>query len=172
MEFLLGILPTDKADTAPHNPQSFVKAFHEVILSTMFKTMLGKLWDLVPHKTYVQNTKITHEFIDFYIDEAMKSKEKDLDSQTQVRKRSMIQSLSDQTEDREHIRNQILQGMLASGETISALLGNTILLLSKHPSYWEQIRELAESRKKDLEDFDFLHDCPLVQNILREGKSN
>jgi cytochrome P450 len=116
---------------------------------------------------------MTHDLIDFYINEALDSKSTSGDSEgdksAMTSKNSLVHSLSSQTDDRLHIRGQIIQGMLASGETISALLGNTLLLLSRHPVYWQRIRDecLAGS---DTSDFDTLLNFTLVQNIFRECK--
>ena len=174
MDFLLGILPTDTAYEAPHKPEFFIEAFHDAIFRTMFRVMLGKFWALAPKSKYFNNCKVSHKFIDFYVNEALEEKHslptyKENDTRP-VPKQSMIRSLSEQTNDRDHIRSQILQGMLASGETISALLGNTLLLLSRHPSYWQQIRVEALQGGSSLYNFDSLHDCKIVQNILRECK--
>ncbi|KAF4624127.1 hypothetical protein G7Y89_g14046 [Cudoniella acicularis] len=172
MDFILGILPTDKiSGEAPYTPIVFIEAFHDAIFRTMLRTMLGRLWILAPKAKYLRNCKISHEFIDFYVHEALREKvplRGDNEEKT-VPKQSMIRSLSAQTDDRNHIRSQILQGMLASGETISALLGNTLLLLSRHPRYWQIIRTEALERGSSGYTFDALQDCKVVLNILKES---
>jgi cytochrome P450 len=45
----------------------------------------------------------------------------------------MIQGLIEQTDDIEYIRSQILQGMMASQETIAVLISNARFLLARHP---------------------------------------
>jgi cytochrome P450 len=173
MKFLLGILPNSESTRSPYRLQTFLPAFHNAVSLTMFRVLLGRLWKIVPKTAYLRDCQMTHDLIDFYINEALDSKSTSGDSEgdksAMTSKNSLVHSLSSQTDDRLHIRGQIIQGMLASGETISALLGNTLLLLSRHPVYWQRIRDecLAGS---DTSDFDTLLNFTLVQNIFRECK--
>ncbi|KAH6663753.1 cytochrome P450 [Halenospora varia] len=172
MDFLLGILSTDETPReAPCTPQVFLVSFQDAIVRTMFRILLGRFWVLAPKAKYLRNCKVSHDFIDFYVNEAMQDNKplRGDDAVEAIPKQSMIRGLSAQTDDKHHIRSQILQGMLASGETISALLANTLLLLSRYPSYWQKIRTEALKRGSKLADFDALQDCKLVQNILRES---
>lgn len=118
----------------------------------MFKILLGKAFKLVPQTKYLNACNIVHEYLDYYVDQALveagassAKSEKGLDNATKL---SMIRSLSVQTNEREYIRNQILQGMMASQETVSALLGNACFLLSRHPKYWQRLHN--ETKDKDM----------------------
>jgi hypothetical protein len=173
MKFLLGILPNAESTRSPYKLQTFLPAFHNAIFLTMFRVLLGRLWKIVPKMAYVRDCQITHDFIDFYVNEALEPNSTSGDSEgnksAMTSKNSLVHSLASQTEDRLHIRGQIIQGMLASGETISALLGNTFFLISRHPVYWQRIRDECLARG-DISDFDTLLNCALIQNILRECK--
>jgi cytochrome P450 len=136
----------------------------------MFRILLGRLWSLVPQTRYMRVCKITHDYIDYSIDQALlgsdqKSSIEDA-SYEQKKHPSMLAGLSLQTDDREFIRSQIIQGMMASQETTSALLGNACFLLSRHSRYWHHIR-LAVAQQEYF-DFDTLLDLKLIQNILLE----
>ncbi|KAF2256069.1 putative cytochrome 52A12 [Trematosphaeria pertusa] len=72
-------------------------------------------------------------YLDYYVDQALveagassAKSEKGLDNATKL---SMIRSLSVQTNEREYIRNQILQGMMASQETDGVLMYWSVLRL-------------------------------------------
>lgn len=82
---------------------------------------------------------------------------------------SLLSGLSTQTGDRLFIRSQILQGMMASQETTSALLGNACFLLSRHPKYWQQIRLVVTRYDVNDLSFDALLNLTVVQNILMES---
>jgi cytochrome P450 len=138
----------------------------------MFRILLGRLWSLLPQKRYLRVCKTTHEYLDYSIDQALSS-----DVETESRGHgasrgatpSLLASLSSQTDDRLFIRSQILQGMMASQETTSALLGNPCFLLSRHPKYWQQIRLAISSYELGDFEFDMLLNLKVVQNILVES---
>ncbi|KAF1918279.1 cytochrome P450 [Ampelomyces quisqualis] len=73
------------------------------------------------------------------------------------------------TDDRDFIRSQILQGMMASQETTSALLGNACFLLSRHPAYWQKIRDATSNHDLSYFDFDALLNLKIVRNIIHEA---
>ncbi|KAI0905790.1 hypothetical protein F4823DRAFT_566440 [Ustulina deusta] len=57
----------------------------------------------------------------------------------------LIEFLAASSDDVQFIRSQIIQGMMASQETTSALLGNTIFLLARHPKI------LATNTRRDFD---------------------
>lgn len=59
--------------------------------------------------------------------------------------------------------------MMAAQETTSSLLGNAVFLLSRHPSYWGQVRKEVLA-KGDMLKFDTLLNSKMLQNILLESK--
>jgi cytochrome P450 len=121
----------------------------------MFRMRLGRLWSLLPQGR-VCNT--THDDIDYAIAQAVNegggnNAEDSVSDEPRRQPPSMLAGLLLQTDNREFIRSQILQGMMASQETTSALLGNACFLLSRHPKHWQQIRKAV--LEHDLCDFDF-----------------
>ena len=168
----MSIIPNENTYEAPHTLESFIGAFYDAIQRTMFRVILGKLWIFAPKAIYFKNCKISHKFIDYYVNEALGQKDCSVTAVNhdlrRAQKQSMIRSLSEQTGDRLHIRSQILQSMLVLRETISILLRNTFLFLSRHPSCWEQICNEAKNAGAELYKFDSLHDCKPIQNILCE----
>jgi cytochrome P450 len=168
--FLLGVDPTDgSAEGAPYSPKEFISSFHDALQYTLFRILLHKVWFLIPQSKYLRACRITHEYLDYYIEEALNKKEVSTltndNPLTNAKSTSLLAGLAIQNEDRGLIRNQILQGMMASQETTSTLLGNACFLLARHPKYWQQIR--LASQGLDL-DFDTLLDLTLVRNILLE----
>ncbi|KAJ4347351.1 uncharacterized protein N0V89_011292 [Didymosphaeria variabile] len=161
LHFLVGIDPRQEAPGAPCTPAKFIDAFHEAKDLTMLRMLLGRAWKLVPQFRYLNACRTTHEYIDYYVDQA----QRELDKVTGI---SILHVLAKQTDDKEYIRNQILQGMLASQETTSALLGNACFLLARHPQYWTNLRSLALSKNIQEWTFDTLSTCKPIQNILLE----
>jgi cytochrome P450 len=135
----------------------------------MIKLALGRF---MPQTKYRKACSTAHAYLDFQADqvfqEAEISKKSSINNLNNTKKLSMIEVLSAQSDDRSYIRSQILQGMMASQETTSALLGNAMLLLSRHPSYWAQLRAAALDNAVDSLSFDAILNSKMVQNILLE----
>jgi len=128
----------------------------------MFRILLGKAWVLVPQKKYLDACKVAHQYLIYYIDLALSNRE------GSIKSHSLLASLSQQTEDRDFIRNQILQGMMASQETTSALLGNACFLLARHPQYWQELRSTSQVSQGEELTFETLLNIKIIQNILFE----
>lgn len=110
----------------------------------MFRVILGRAWRLLPQGGYVKTCAEAHGFLDYYISRAFKK----VDGQ---QKRSLIQTLSVQTEDANFIRSQVIQAMMAAQDTTSELLTNALFLLARHPRYWQELcSEFAEKVEDDL----------------------
>ncbi|KAI0379219.1 cytochrome P450 alkane hydroxylase-like protein [Hypomontagnella monticulosa] len=169
LHFLLGI-SSDEEQRAPCTPGQFVDAFHTALFWTMIRIMLGRAWRFVPRSRYLRACNIAHSFLDHYVDLAVAgttiSSKK---SPNHVPRRSLMQVLSSQTDDQDLIRSQVLQGMMASQETTSSLLGNAFFLLSRHPAQWKRVREEVLAKGDDLLNFDSLLNSKVLQNVLYES---
>jgi len=174
LRFLLGGNPTNGMEEAPISSETFINAFHDALFGTGLRVMLGRAGFLAPKAQYLNGCKVAHEFLDFYVNQALveklpSSSQSELPEPGKIGQRSMIQGLAAQTDDRHYIRSQILQGMMAAQETTSALLGNTLFLLSRHPSNWQQIRSEALQKGQSLLTFDALSASKPIQNVLLES---
>lgn len=169
IKFLLAVDPTKKMAGAPQTSKDFIAYFHDALNLTMFRAMLGPLWFLFPQMRYKKVCRANHDYIDYAIDLALRkdAEANDLSDSAPVDNKhlSLIGGVTAQTEDRYIIRSQIIQGMMASQETTSSLLGNACFLLSRHPSHWQDIRAAAQYANLD---FDTLLNLEVVQNVLRE----
>lgn len=169
LNFLLGISSDDRHNDAPCTPDEFVDAFHDALFLTMIRMMLGRVWRLLPQGRFHRVCNTAHSFLNHYVDQAV-GQTGVADSDThESKKRSLVQDLSLQSDDQGFIRSQILQGMMASQETTSSLLGNALFLLSRHPSHWTQIRNEVIT-KGDMLDFDTLLNSKVLQNSLLESE--
>jgi cytochrome P450 len=164
VKFLLGVDPTKSLAGAPHSSQNFIDYFHEAMSLTMHRLLLGPLWIFSPKTRYRKVLKANHDYIDYVVDLALED-----DTSQQSKQPSLLRGLSSQTSDRIYIRNQIIQGMMASQETTSSLLGNTFFLLSRHTAYWHKLRAAVSTHALRDFDFDMLMNFKIVQHILLES---
>lgn len=169
LNFLLGISPDDTQSDAPCTPDEFVDAFHDALFLTMVRTLTGSAWRLFPQGRFRRVCNTAHSFLNHYIDQATSQTGVPDSDPGHSKKRSLVQDLSLQSDDQGFIRSQIIQGMMAAQETTSSLLGNALFLLSRHPSYWDQVRNEFLANDKML-NFDTLLNSKILQHILLESK--
>ena len=146
---------------------TFLKDFHDAMFLCGMRIVLGRFRVLIPKKKLEKACASPHSFLNFYIDKAVTQKGTASADDTAS---SMIKGLVEQTEDRIEIRNQTLQVLMASSDTISILLSNTVLLLAQHPSIWKQIRDEVLSKGQDLFAIESLNAPGILRNSLYEGE--
>lgn len=133
----------------------------------MVRMLLGPLWKIFPKGKYLRVCKTAHSYLDYYVRLALDSDVAEAHKSSSGQ-RSLVQSLSSQSDDIAFIRSQVLQGMMASQETTSALLGNAFFLLARYPAIWHQVREEVLAKGEALFDFDALLGSRTLRNVLLE----
>ena len=180
--FLLGqpfeVVAGEESVETPVDAKTFLEAFHSAERGVGIRLMLGRASILVPKSKWLDTCGVVHRFIDYYVDKTMDEQKMEYsgprkqsidDSPTPFHK-SLLQGLGEQTQDKTEIRNQILQGLMASQDTTSVLLSNTVFLLSRHSLIWNQFRQEVLSLQSVQLTFDLLKSLKLLRNILYECK--
>ncbi|CAF9905989.1 hypothetical protein IMSHALPRED_004040 [Imshaugia aleurites] len=174
--FLTGLstLSSDGTLEGPFDVKTFMKTFHDGLFGTGLRIFLGRLTFLAPKTKRLASCEKTHQFLDFYIERALARKQNSnlerspSGSIIDAKPRSMLESLAQETSNKVEIRSQIIQGMMASQETTSVLVNNTLFLLSRHASTWNQLRDEISSAGPENLTYDSLSASKLIQNILFE----
>jgi cytochrome P450 len=133
----------------------------------MFRTLLGRAWKLLPQAKYVQTCATAHNFVDFYVEKALQEQGQE---QTSPTKRSLMKGLSSQTDDKDYIRYQVIQAMMAAQDTTSELLTNAFFHLARNAEYWTQLRAEVTEAGDEIFEVDRLTSSKLINNILLESK--
>ena len=105
----------------PERSYEFLNAFHYAQQGTGKRLQLGKLAFLYRDKKYYESIKIAHEFIDRYVDKAVKYREShstlldatpsnSLEQVASGNKIVLLNEMAMETSNREELRNQILHG--------------------------------------------------------------
>ncbi|KAF7526671.1 hypothetical protein G7054_g10698 [Neopestalotiopsis clavispora] len=161
LHFVLGVDPMDQSRGAPLTADGFVQKFHKALTYSMFRSLLGPLWALVPKGTFFQVCAEAHGYLDHYIDQALAKPDS-------LKSRSLIQGLASQTNDQIFIRSQVIQAMMAAQDTTSELLTNALFLLARNPKYWAELRAEFVNRPESELSAECLVKCSILGNILRE----
>jgi cytochrome P450 len=145
-----------------------VEAFQTALMGTGLRVMLGEWQNLAPKSKFQEACRLAHQYLEHFIQQARNQNRKERGYEPGSKTRSMIQGLTEQTDDIRYIRSQILQGMMASQETTAVLISNAMFLLARDPKEWDKLRvEVANIGDKIL-DFDTLSTSKVLQNILSE----
>lgn len=180
MEFLLGqrfdVLENERPNGIP-DASAFLKALHAAQFwanMRIFFGFLGRICSTVIWRPYLRTV---HRFVDHYVKLALQqsSLEKNqplgdkADLGTPHQSQNLVSALALQTDDPIEIRWQIIQSLLLMHETTSTLLSNTLFLLSRHPSIWEQLRKDLQYMNPAMT-MTKLGQCRTLQNVLKECK--
>ena len=133
---------------------------------------LGPFKYLLPDRKWRDACAITHRFAEYYVDQGLEYREKllakKLDPSDSRKANILLYNMVEETGDRIFLRNQILQGLIASQDTTSSLLGNIFFLLARNPDVWQMLRTEVLSVGDTL-DYNTLMTMEYLQNILKEG---
>ncbi|KAF2009358.1 cytochrome P450 [Aaosphaeria arxii CBS 175.79] len=172
LSFILGPHPFEVSASAPLTPDEFVRSFHDGLLYSMFRTVLGRVWNILPQAKYINACVRTHEFIDYYVEKMF-----DDNFTTGVINNagssmrnlpSLMQALSSPTNDRDYIRYQVIQGLMAAQDTTSELLTNSLFLLARQSKYWERLRTEVTQQADAFFQVDKFTKSTLIRNVLLE----
>lgn len=156
----------------PPHAAGFLKAFHEALSGTGLRIGLGPFKHLLPNKKWREACAITHRFADHYVNQGLEYRQKflskELDPSETSKANILLYNMVEETGDRIFLRNQILQGLVASQDTTSSLLGNVFFLLARHPSVWQKLRCEVLS-VNDTQDYGTLMKLEYLKKVLKEG---
>ncbi|KAI5456123.1 cytochrome P450 [Mariannaea sp. PMI_226] len=142
-EFLLGC--DIKSLTTPIQP--FAEAFNQVqhIQSIIART--SKARHLYPKYAFWRHLRVVHEFIDFYIERALRLSPEELAAKSSGdHNYTFLHALAGFNRDRIFLRDQIMSILIASRDTTACILSWALYELGRHPEAVTKLRaELLET---------------------------
>jgi cytochrome P450 len=134
------------------------------------RVILKRLGGLVRHKKFRDSCRAVQEFTDKRIMKAL-NRNKATKSAHERKRIYLVDEFSDDTNDVETVRNQLLNIFFAARDTISIALGHAFFFIARRPEVWDHLRE--EVKDLTLEDLTFerLRSLKYVQSVLKEGMS-
>ena len=83
----------------------------------------------------------------------------------------MIYELAKQTGDRDLLRDQIVNMLLAARDTTAGLLSFTFLILGRHPEEWEKTRADVLEHYTEPLTYSALKKMTYLRHVLQESRS-
>lgn len=141
------------------------------------RSRFEKLAFMVNNKETQHSDKQVHEFVDKFVDRALKTAKNEKSAPVDAEKSShyvFLNALADVTQDPIELRSQLLNILLAGRDTTASLLSWTFLMLARHPEVFNKLRETiietfgTYSNPQNLT-FSALKSCQYLQYVMNEA---
>ncbi|KAG7148460.1 Cytochrome 52A12 like protein [Verticillium longisporum] len=166
-DFLLG--KDVKSMSTPR--QDFAEAFNEVQRVQSIIARSNGLRRFVPRASFRRGLRVINDFVNQYIDRALRLSPEELSSKTKSDKDyTFLHELACFTQDRKVIRDQLVAVLLAGRDTTACTLSWTIYELSRQPELVRKLRdEILQHVGPDREPtYADLKSMKYLQNVMNE----
>jgi cytochrome P450 len=166
-DFLLG--KDVKSLSTPR--QDFAEAFGEVQRVQNLISRAGPLNPFVPRKTFWSGIKTINEFVNVYIERALRLSPAELESKTKGDAGyTFLHALAGFTHDRKVLRDQLVAVLLAGRDTTASTLSWTLYELARHPECVRRLRDEVRSvvGPERTPTYDDLKSMRYLQNVMNE----
>ncbi|KAL9133460.1 MAG: hypothetical protein Q9175_005360 [Cornicularia normoerica] len=123
----------------------FVQAIHNAQAGCEDRWRLGLFTNLFPNREFFNNVKRVHNFIDQHVERAMGlhnvSNGKPEAGNCEGDRRIFLSELSQFSNDRQFLCDEILTTFSAAFVPVAALITNLFFVLARKPNVWELLRE-------------------------------
>jgi hypothetical protein len=90
-----------------------------------------------------------------------------------AKKYIFLEGLSQETDDKAQIRDEILSVLFAGRDSTGSLLSNAMFMLARKPDVWDQLREeVMRVTQGELPDASMLRQMKFLRNVLTESTCN
>lgn len=119
----------------------FAEAFNLAQELVVQRARAGSFYWLIYPKELREATKIVHQFVDYYVDKALSSTSHFDGKLLDNRRYIFLEAIALQTRDRNVLRDQMLNILLAGRDTTSSLLSSVFYFLARHQRVWHTLRK-------------------------------
>ncbi|KAK0617932.1 cytochrome P450 [Bombardia bombarda] len=151
--------------------QEFAEAFAVVQQVQSIITRAGPLAPWVPRKAFWKSMKIVNEFVNQYIERALRLSPAELASKTKADSGyTFLHELATFTRDRKVLRDQLVAVLLAGRDTTACTLSWTIYELARHPETLAKLRAeiLSVVGPDRAPTYSDLKSMKYLQNVMNE----
>jgi cytochrome P450 len=151
-----------------------LKAFNDTHAGCEFRWLLGRLTVIWPQPTFMKNVRTTHQFIQQYVDVALQRRDSPSSkpsSATSVPRVLFIDQLSQRTQDRKNLRDELTTLYFAGTDAPAALLSNLFFMLSRRPDVWDRLRAEVKPLEGKPPSIEQLKKLRYVGDCIRESKN-
>lgn len=151
--------------------QEFAHAFNEVQRTQSIISRAGPMRVIVPKSGFKANIKIMDNFVNLYVERALRLSPEELASKTKSDEGfTFLHELASFTRDRKVLRDQLVAVLLAGRDTTASTLSWTLYELGRHPEAVRRLREEIVSvvGLERLPTYADLKNMKYLQNVMNE----
>lgn len=163
IDLLFGLDPSTSRDSI----NSFTKALDHVNGAVTARTYFGGLMGLFMASSK-KDTETVHDFIDHYIDLAIKDREKYALGRNEGERYVFLHELIQRTQDPAQIRSEMLHILIAGKDTTAGMLSNVWFALAKRPDVWANLRVEVDNLNGKQPSFEALREMKYLKAVLNE----
>lgn len=145
------------------------KAFDEAMFGSGMRIALGPLDFLAKSKRWQDACRRAQSFAEAYVKTAVDHRNTD---RKMPAKSILLHSLAEQTTDREHLRNELLQAFFVAQGTTANAVANTLFLVSRADGLWTILREEVRAvvGHPEAPSYEQLQRLPELRDVVNESK--
>jgi cytochrome P450 len=153
--------------------EEFADAFNTAQKWLLYRTMALRLYFLINLPSYTKASKTCHKFISYYVDRALKYREKQQEEYDEFgrKKYYFLKELANETQDPVLMRDQAMNILLAGRDTTAGTLSFTFAMLLRNKHVFYKLRnEVLNTFGTDTENISFhtLKRCDYLRHVLNE----
>lgn len=176
-EFLFGESVHSLRGDEPGKPSgvAFAHAYDAALQESALRALQSPLEILMGQsKDDIQNCKTVHEFVQRYIDEALRWRQtwdgEEKEKALPTGQYTFLYELVKETTDPIVLRGEVLNLLLAGRDTTASLLGSMFFQLAKRPDIWERLRNEIAGLNGAKPSFEELKNMKLLQHCMKESR--
>lgn len=163
---------------ATRNENKFTYAFDRAQYLLFQAGRYGDNYWLGHNADFRKQVKVVHEFVDSYVDMALQKQQDFRKTERQAsenkQKYVFLEAIAAETQDREKLRDQLLNILLAGRDTTASLLSWIFSTLARHPDVFAKLRRAVIADFGTFDDpreitFETLKSSSYLQHTLKEA---
>jgi len=150
----------------------FARAFNHAQESVAKRARMGLLKNFYKDPAGDRSIEICHEFVDQFVDEAVRYREKLDSAQGEVKEEKYVflHELAKNTTDKKRLRDELLNVLLAGRDTTASLLSNMWFELAKRPDIIAKLKqEVDETLNGELPTYEQLKNMKYLKYCMNES---
>ncbi|KAL5360837.1 cytochrome P450 [Aspergillus floccosus] len=152
----------------------FASAFNYAQDAIAHKARLGFLRRFVRDPKADHSNRVCHELVEQFVDKALKfrehyDEEKATGDEEKRARYLFLQGLAKQTGDRDRIRDELMNILLAGRDTTASLLSNMFFMLARNPEIWNKLREEVATLEGRAPTYEQLRNLTYLKYCLNES---
>ncbi|GLA75099.1 cytochrome P450 52A3 [Aspergillus tubingensis] len=167
---------TGVAETSGSASKGFAEAFDYAQDILFRRTLAHSYYWLINPKEFESSTRVVHKFVEYYVDKAIEYRRNTGSTKTGEEKVGQdycfLHALAAETQDRDFLRDQLVNVLLASRDDVASVLTSTFYLLARDAVAWrklkEEVTQAVDQHASNLS-LKEIHSLPYLRGVLYEA---